>query len=372
MNEEDPFADARINSQTAIVSNFGGWDDANASITNEVAGSVTTQSSNVLFQPFHSATDDGFSAWGDDSGVTNQGNATDTAFTNFAPVHNDTSFSNWSDNKTTDSKSEDFTTDFASFSDTDTREAVPFTFNNSDVTTSLKPATFSAFNTSSDGKLEQHDEFSGDVAGTTVTTTTTTTEASFSDFGAPAEESTAAATFSDFGAPAPDTDAFDGGAERRHDEFSGDIAGTTVTTMTNSVVASKGYIDDEFDEIFGEETVDVAAVSDGENGFSGISPLAEQQGVTTEEAGRYDAEFDDIFADPDAIQAKLDRVSLRTTYSASKEGFSGPDPPEEFVSKLSGVGEKHSDADIEGHEDSGVEIRIGTPASDFTFGDEEC
>ncbi|KAF4322283.1 hypothetical protein BBO99_00004091 [Phytophthora kernoviae] len=102
-----------------------------------------------------------------------------------------------------------------------------------------------------------------------------------------------------------------------------------------------------------------------------IRPSAEQQ-VTG--AGKYDAEFDDIFADPHDSQAKPERDSLGTNYNESKEGFYGPDAPEEFLSKLeatSGVNEKHNAAGVEGQEIPGVEIRIGTPASDFTFGDDE-
>ncbi|EGZ04374.1 hypothetical protein PHYSODRAFT_308271 [Phytophthora sojae] len=96
--------------------------------------------------------------------------------------------------------------------------------------------------------------------------------------------------------------------------------------------------DDEFDEIFGDAPANpVGTASTGDENANASSEVAAQ-------LDKYDEEFDEIFGDAEQRQTE-------TTENTDK------DAPKKDPSAVS-----DGDQSV-----SGVEVRIGTPASDFSF-----
>ncbi|KAK1945250.1 hypothetical protein P3T76_003783 [Phytophthora citrophthora] len=231
--------------------------------------------------------------------------------------------------------------------------------------------------------------FTADAPQSSVSASTPETAAFSTDFGA--------AETADFGSPA-DTPAFDGGTDaERRTSFTADTAGRassftadapqssvsastpeTAAFLTDFDVNSKdvsqvsiggdevegtcddelvGVADDiaeyeaasndgppasvdEFDEIFGDSS---AATSEPTADFGEIPTLLPS-------TGKYDAEFDDIFGEE----------------ASAREGTATSADLENMVSTSANSGKKHS-LDEDSRATLEVEVRTGTPASDFSL-----
>jgi len=137
---------------------------------------------------------------------------------------------------------------------------------------------------------------------------------------------------------------------REFDEYAEYVAASTSAERNAGGVS----FDDDFDEIFGDapsSTVDVVSGVSESTPTSGLVPS------TQPGADKFDEEFDDIFGDG---QTATGHASSGSAAEFSSRGDTAT-TEREAIDKKDGAlcGEQQTD--------SGVEVRTGTPASDFTF-----
>ncbi|KAL4115800.1 hypothetical protein PRIC2_012806 [Phytophthora ramorum] len=125
------------------------------------------------------------------------------------------------------------------------------------------------------------------------------------------------------------------------------VLNSTPCTHVSEKQSTDGRLDDEFDEIFG----DTSATQ---------SEMVSSVEVTTS-SGKYDADFDDIFGESQTESGSATNSEAFVASAAESNGDSAASTEGAAIEK------KHNILDNEDQTAPGVEVRTGTPASDFTF-----
>uniref|UniRef100_H3H006 Uncharacterized protein n=1 Tax=Phytophthora ramorum TaxID=164328 RepID=H3H006_PHYRM len=125
------------------------------------------------------------------------------------------------------------------------------------------------------------------------------------------------------------------------------VLNSTPCTHVSEKQSTDGRLDDEFDEIFGD------------------TPATQSETVSSVEvttsSGKYDADFDDIFGESQTESGSATNSEAFVASAAESNGDSAASTEGAAIEK------KHNILDNEDQTAPGVEVRTGTPASDFTF-----